>query len=82
MIFISGRTARAALEALIKKGRPALVQLAVLVDRGHRELPICPDFVGKNVPSSHEENVRLLLSARPGSPRAHLTTLPWENQYR
>ena len=58
-ILYTGRTIRAALDALMDLGRPSRVELAVLVDRGHRELPICPDFVGKNVPSSHEENVRL-----------------------
>ena len=60
-VLYSGRTIRAALDALIDLGRPRAVRLAVLVDRGHRELPISPDFVGKNVPSSHEENVRLYL---------------------
>lgn len=53
-ILYTGRTIRAALDALMDLGRPSRVELAVLVDRGHRELPICPDFVGKNVPSSHE----------------------------
>ena len=60
MLF-TGRTIRAALDALMDFGRPAAVQLAVLVDRGHRELPIRADYVGKNVPSSHSENVRLYL---------------------
>mgnify|MGYP001026576675 FL=1 len=54
-VIYTGRTVRAALEALIKHGRPARVQLAVLVDRGHRELPIRPDYVGKNVPTSQAE---------------------------
>lgn len=60
-ILYTGRTIRAALDAIMDLGRPSRVELAVLVDRGHRELPICPDFVGKNVPSSREENVRLYL---------------------
>ena len=56
-VIQSGRTARAALEAILSNYRPALIQLAVLVDRGHRELPICPDYVGKNLPSSLSEYV-------------------------
>ena len=60
-VLFTGRTARAAIEALFSLGRPKCIQLAILIDRGHRELPISPDFVGKNVPSSHEENVRLYL---------------------
>ena len=60
MLF-TGRTIRAALDALMDFGRPARIQLAILVDRGHRELPIRADFVGKNIPSSLNENVRLHL---------------------
>ena len=60
-VLYTGRTIRAALDALMDIGRPAAVQLAVLVDRGHRELPIRADFVGKNVPSSSDESVRLFL---------------------
>lgn len=56
-VIYTGRTVRAALDALIDKGRPNKVQLAVLVDRGHRELPIRPDYVGKNVPTSRTEIV-------------------------
>jgi pyrimidine operon attenuation protein/uracil phosphoribosyltransferase len=56
-VLFTGRTVRAALEALNEYGRPRAVQLAVIVDRGHRELPIRPDFVGKNLPTSREENV-------------------------
>ena len=65
-ILYTGRTVRAALDALMDIGRPKTVQLAVLVDRGHRELPIRADFVGKNVPSSAEENVRLFLKEIDG----------------
>ena len=65
-ILYTGRTIRAALDAIMDLGRPNRVELAVLVDRGHRELPICPDFVGKNVPSSREENVRLYLEEVDG----------------
>lgn len=56
-VLFTGRTVRAALEALNEYGRPRAVQLAVIVDRGHRELPIRPDFVGKNLPTSREETV-------------------------
>jgi len=61
-VLYTGRTIRAAIEALFDYGRPARVQLAVLVDRGHRELPIRPDFVGKNLPTGEDEivHVRLL----------------------
>jgi len=61
-VLFTGRTVRAALDALNDFGRPAAVQLAVLVDRGHRELPVRADFVGKNAPTSREEIVRVLLS--------------------
>jgi pyrimidine operon attenuation protein/uracil phosphoribosyltransferase len=57
-VLFTGRTVRAALDALGDYGRPRAVQLAVLVDRGHRELPIRPDFVGKNLPTSLEEDVK------------------------
>ena len=60
-VLYTGRTARAALDALIDLGRPALIQLAVLVDRGHRELPIRADYVGKNVPTSRHEVVKVRL---------------------
>lgn len=65
-VLYTGRTIRAALDALMDIGRPAAVELAVLVDRGHRELPIRADFVGKNVPSSSDENVRLFLEEVDG----------------
>lgn len=60
-VLFTGRTIRAALDALMDFGRPARIQLAILVDRGRRELPIRADFVGKNIPSSLNENVRLRL---------------------
>jgi pyrimidine operon attenuation protein/uracil phosphoribosyltransferase len=60
-VLYTGRTIRAAIEALFDYGRPARVQLAVLVDRGHRELPIRPDYVGKNLPTSREERVQVQL---------------------
>ncbi|MGH9270479.1 MAG: bifunctional pyr operon transcriptional regulator/uracil phosphoribosyltransferase PyrR [Ilumatobacteraceae bacterium] len=56
-VLFTGRTVRAALDAVAEYGRPQAVQLAVLVDRGHRELPIRPDFVGKNLPTSRDEEV-------------------------
>ncbi len=60
-VLFTGRTIRAALDALIDFGRPANIQLAVLVDRGHRELPIRADYVGKNIPTSLEESVKVIL---------------------
>jgi pyrimidine operon attenuation protein/uracil phosphoribosyltransferase len=65
-VLYTGRTIRAALDALMDIGRPASVQLAVLVDRGHRELPIRADYVGKNVPSATEENVRVFMKSVDG----------------
>jgi pyrimidine operon attenuation protein/uracil phosphoribosyltransferase len=65
-VLYSGRTVRAALDALGDIGRPRAVQLAVLVDRGHRELPIRPDYVGKNLPTSQREVVRVLLAETDG----------------
>jgi len=65
-VLYSGRTVRAALDALNDLGRPRAVQLAVLVDRGHRELPIRPDYVGKNLPTSEREVVRVLLEEVDG----------------
>jgi len=61
-VLYSGRTVRAALDALTDLGRPRAVQLAVLVDRGHRELPIRPDYVGKNLPTSQRDVVHVLLA--------------------
>lgn len=60
-VLFTGRTARAALDAIMDLGRPARVQLAVLVDRGHRELPIRADYVGKNVPTSAKEVIAVRL---------------------
>ncbi|TQK43317.1 pyrimidine operon attenuation protein/uracil phosphoribosyltransferase [Streptomyces sp. SLBN-118] len=65
-VLFSGRTIRAALDALGDIGRPRAVQLAVLVDRGHRELPIRADYVGKNLPTSLRETVKVLLSEEDG----------------
>jgi pyrimidine operon attenuation protein/uracil phosphoribosyltransferase len=60
-VLYTGRTIRAAIDALLEFGRPATVQLAVLVDRGHRELPIRPDYVGKNLPTGREERIQVEL---------------------
>ncbi|WP_249714433.1 bifunctional pyr operon transcriptional regulator/uracil phosphoribosyltransferase PyrR [Rhizomonospora bruguierae] len=65
-VLFSGRTVRAALDALGDLGRPASVQLAVLVDRGHRELPIRADYVGKNIPTALTESVKVLLAETDG----------------
>jgi len=65
-VLFSGRTVRAALDALLDHGRPRAVQLAVLVDRGHRQLPIRADYVGKNVPTSAHEDVGVLLTEVDG----------------
>ena len=68
-VLFSGRTVRAALDALNDVGRPAAVQLAVLVDRGHRQLPIRPDYVGKNLPTSLTEQVRVEVADVDGADR-------------
>ncbi len=65
-VLYTGRTVRAALDSLIDLGRPRLIQLAVLVDRGHRELPIRADYVGKNVPTSRQEQIQVLLTEEDG----------------
>ena len=65
-VIYTGRTARAAIEAVFSCGRPRSIQLAVLVDRGHRELPIRPDFVGKNIPTSRSELVQVRLPEYDG----------------
>ncbi|MBO9627649.1 MAG: bifunctional pyr operon transcriptional regulator/uracil phosphoribosyltransferase PyrR [Microbacterium sp.] len=65
-VLFSGRSIRAALDAIQSIGRPAVIRLAILVDRGHRELPIRPDFVGKNIPSSRQERVNVRLMETDG----------------
>lgn len=72
-VLFSGRTVRAALDALRDIGRPRSVQLAVLVDRGHRELPIRADYVGKNIPTSRHEDVAVLLAELDGEDAVVLT---------
>jgi pyrimidine operon attenuation protein/uracil phosphoribosyltransferase len=66
-VLYTGRTVRAALDAVMNVGRPIAIQLAVLVDRGHRELPIRPDYVGKNVPTSSKEIVKVHLQEVDGA---------------
>ena len=70
-VLYTGRTIRAALDALIDFGRPKEIQLVVLVDRGHRELPIKADYVGKNVPTSLKESVQVRLSEIDGTDEVH-----------
>src|SRR5258705_3327031 len=68
-VLYTGRTIRAALDALIDLGRPRMIQLAILVDRGHRELPIRPDYVGKNLPTSRRETVAVRMREHDGEDR-------------
>ena len=65
-VLYTGRTVRAALDALVDLGRPRSIQLAVLVDRGHRELPIKADFIGKNVPTSKQEVISVYVNELDG----------------
>jgi pyrimidine operon attenuation protein/uracil phosphoribosyltransferase len=71
-VLYTGRTIRAAIDALLEFGRPARVQLAVLVDRGHRELPIRPDYVGKNLPTARDERIQVELLEVDGVDRVVL----------
>jgi len=65
-VLYTGRTIRAGLDAILSKSRPAKIQLACLIDRGHRELPIRADFIGKNIPTSHSENIEVYLKETDG----------------
>jgi len=71
-VLFTGRTIRAAMDALVDYGRPRAIRLAVLVDRGHRELPIRADFVGKNVPTSVSDDVRVQLIETGGADTVEL----------
>lgn len=73
-VIYSGRTIRAALNAVYDYGRPEAIQLAVLIDRGHRQLPIHPDFVGKTLPTAKEESVKVFLHDTDGRDAVHLIT--------
>ena len=77
-VLYTGRTVRAALDAITDLGRPQVIQLAVLVDRGHRELPIRADYAGKNIPTSRAEEVRVRLEEVDG---ADEVTLVWEERH-
>jgi len=77
-VLYTGRSIRAALDALIDFGRPASIQLAVLVDRGHRELPIRPDYVGKNIPTASNEDVQVLLEETDGRDEVVVIPAPSE----
>ena len=77
-VLFTGRTVRAAIEALFDYGRPERVQLAVLADRGHRELPIRPDYVGKNLPTSRAEHVHVRLSELDGVDEVAITSAAME----
>jgi pyrimidine operon attenuation protein/uracil phosphoribosyltransferase len=65
-VIFTGRTARAAIDGLLSIGRPTVIQLAALIDRGHRELPIRADYIGKNLPTSREETVRVMVKELDG----------------
>ena len=68
-VIFTGRSVRAAIDAIMERGRPECIQLAALIDRGHRELPIRPDYVGKNVPTAREEVVRVQVESYDGENR-------------
>jgi pyrimidine operon attenuation protein/uracil phosphoribosyltransferase len=72
-VLFTGRSARAAMDALIDRGRPRLIQLAVLIDRGHREMPIRADYVGKNIPSSRHEDIQVRLKETDGTDEVAIT---------
>ena len=65
-VIFTGRTARAAIDGIMSRGRPMLIQLAALIDRGHREIPIRADYIGKNLPTSHEETVKFMVRELDG----------------
>lgn len=65
-VIFTGRTARAAIDGLLARGRPTLIQLAALIDRGHRELPIRADYIGKNLPTSRDEKVKVMVKELDG----------------
>jgi pyrimidine operon attenuation protein / uracil phosphoribosyltransferase len=75
-VLYNGRTVRAAIDAIIAAGRPTQIQLAVLVDRGHRELPIRPDYIGKNVPTSRQEWVEVRLNEIDGEDAVRILERP------
>jgi pyrimidine operon attenuation protein / uracil phosphoribosyltransferase len=78
-VLFTGRSTRAAMDALIDMGRPQSIQLAVLVDRGHRELPIRANYVGKNIPSSREEEIQVYLEETDGRDEVAIMSAPGES---
>ena len=80
-VIYTGRTIRGALNAIYDYGRPQAVRLAVLVDRGHRELPIHPDFIGKNLPTSRDEKVKVCLQSIDGKDTVELLKTPTYTNY-
>jgi pyrimidine operon attenuation protein/uracil phosphoribosyltransferase len=74
-VIFTGRSSRAAIDALIKRGRPQSIQLAVLIDRGHRELPIRPDYVGKNLPTARNEIVKVAVKESDGNDHVAIYTI-------
>ncbi len=74
-VIFTGRSVRAAFDALTKKGRPSKLELAVLVDRGHRELPIRADFIGKNLPTSRNEKVKVQITEFDNEDKVYLTRI-------
>ena len=77
-VLYTGRTIRSALDALMDIGRPKAIQLAVLIDRGHRELPIRADFVGRNVPTSKQESVSVKISSIDGEDKVVIREIPMD----
>jgi len=75
-VLYTGRSIRAAMDALTDLGRPHLIQLAVLIDRGHREIPIRADYVGKNMPSSRHEDIQVKLQESDGTDEVAITSMP------
>jgi pyrimidine operon attenuation protein/uracil phosphoribosyltransferase len=79
-VLFTGRTVRAAMDAIIDLGRPRVIQLAVLIDRGHRELPIRPDYVGKNIPTAEYDQVKVVMK-ESGSKEDGVYLIKKENKY-
>ena len=79
-VLFTGRSTRAALDALIDFGRPGTIQLAVLVDRGHRELPIRADYIGKNIPSARSEEIKVELTETDGVDQVAILPTPEEGE--
>lgn len=79
-VLYTGRTIRAAIDNIVSRGRPARVSLAVLVDRGHRELPIRADYVGKNIPTSESEEIEVLVSEIDGVDSINIIAPNWKSE--